>query len=96
MDLSEFAVVTEPTADRLSKRQRTDYRTEREDASRWLLTFGIDPAKADEYAESTVKTRIYRIDQFSRFVWDTDNGYTTAVTHDHADACMVGTRVHRL
>ena len=32
MDLGEFAVVTEPTADRLSKRQRTDYRTEREDA----------------------------------------------------------------
>jgi hypothetical protein len=38
MDLSEFAVVPEPTAERLSQRQRVDYRTEREDAIKWLLT----------------------------------------------------------
>jgi site-specific recombinase XerD len=88
MDLSEFAVVPEPTAERLSQRQRVDYRTEREDAIKWLLAFGIDPKKANGYAETTVQNRIYRMDQFYRFVWDTEDRYTTAVTHDHADAWM--------
>ncbi|OYR38544.1 hypothetical protein [Halorubrum sp. Hd13] len=88
MDLSEFAVVPEPTAERLSQRQRVDYRTEREAAIKWLLAFGIGSKKANGYAETTVQNRIYRMDQFYRYVWDTENRYTTAVTHDHADAWM--------
>ena len=88
MDLSDFAVVPEPTANRLNERQLVDYRTEREATIKWLLTFGIDPEKADGYAESTVKNRIYRMDQFYRYVWDEEGQYTTAVTHDHADTWM--------
>ena len=88
MDLSEFTLVPGPTEDRLGERQLVDYRTEREDMVKWLLTFGIEPEKANGYAESTVKNRIYRMDQFYRFVWDQEGQYTTAVTHDHADAWM--------
>ncbi|MFP8888515.1 tyrosine-type recombinase/integrase [Natrialbaceae archaeon A-CW2] len=88
MDLSEFTLVPGPTEDRLGERQFVDYRTERADMVKWLLTFGIEPQKANGYAESTVKNRIYRMDQFCRFVWDQEGQYTTAVTHDHADAWM--------
>lgn len=88
MDLSDFALVPEPTEERLEERQFVDYRAEREDAVEWLLTFGIEPKKAEGYAEATVKNRIYRMDQFYRYVWDSEGGYTTTVTHDHADAWM--------
>lgn len=88
MDLTEFTLVPQPTEARLGERQLVDYRTERKETVKWLLTFGIDPEKAKGYAESTVKNRIYRMDQFYRFVWDQEGQYTTAVTHEHADEWM--------
>lgn len=88
MDLSEFALVPGPTEQRLGQRQLVDYRSEREDCLRWLLSFGKDPAKAEGYAETTVASRIYRMDHFYRYVWDDQDHYTTSVTHDHADAWM--------
>lgn len=88
MDLSDYALVPEPSEKRLSERQIVDYRSERKDTVKWLLTFGISPKKAKGYAESTVKNRIYRMDQFYRYVWDANGGYTVAVTHDLADEWM--------
>ncbi|WP_222918613.1 site-specific integrase [Natrinema sp. SYSU A 869] len=88
MDLSDFAIVPEPTEERLAQRQLVDYRSEREDWIEWLLAFGKNPDKAEGYAETTVKARIYRMDHFYRYVWDEEGHYTTSVTHEHADSWM--------
>jgi integrase len=85
----DITVLTEPTADLLNERQQIDFRTTRENCLQWLLAFGKAPKKADGYAASTVKTRAHRMDQFYRWVWQNQtNGYTTNVTHDHADAWL--------
>ena len=87
--LHGITVLTEPTAAVLNERQQIDFRTTRENCLKWLLGFGKDPQKADGYARSTLKTRSHRMDQFYRWVWQHQtNGYTTNVTHDHADAWM--------
>jgi integrase len=77
-------VVPEPTRERLSERQLVDYKTHRESLIRWLLTQGKDLSSGTGYAQGTVKPRAFRMDQFYRWVWD-QSGYTTHVTHDHAD-----------
>jgi hypothetical protein len=51
--------------------------------------FGKDTEKADGYARTTVSNRAHRMDQFYRWVWDREDGYTTNVTHDHADAYAI-------
>ena len=87
--LHGITVLTEPTADLLNERQQIDFRTTRENCLKWLLGFGKNPEKADGYARSTLKTRAHRMDQFYRWVWQQQtDGYTTNVTHDHADAWM--------
>ena len=84
----EITVVTQPAAATLNQKQLVDYRDERESCLKWLLTFGKEPRKANGYALGTVKPRAYRMDQFYRWVWEQEGGYTTSVTHDHADAWM--------
>lgn len=86
--LEGITVVTEPTAELLNERQQIDYRNQREQCLEWLLVFGKDPEKADGYARTTVSYRAHRMDQFYRWVWDREDGYTTNVTHDHADAYL--------
>jgi site-specific recombinase XerD len=88
VDLDEFSIVTQPAAQYLNERQQLDYRSERKDCLTWLLTFGKTPDKADGYAQGTVKPRANRMDQFYRFVWESEGGYTANVTHEHADAWM--------
>jgi len=44
------------------------------------------PEKAEGYAVVTVDTRSRRMDQFYRWVWQQEGGYTANVTHGHADA----------
>lgn len=83
--ISEITLVTEPASKLLNERQKVDYREERRRCMRWLLTVGKDPAYADGYALGTVKPRAARMDQFYRWVWDQEGGYTTALTHEHAD-----------
>ncbi len=85
--LEGITVVPEPSAELLNERQQIDYRNQREQCLEWLLVFGKDPKKAEGYARTTVKNRAHRMDQFYRWVWDRD-GYTTNVTHDHADAYL--------
>lgn len=87
-NLDEYPVVTSSDEEYLNQRQLLDYRTEREDCLRWLLTFGKKPDEAVGYAKGTVKPRCYRMDRFYRFVWEQEGGYTVNVTHDHADAWM--------
>ena len=87
-DLDDISVVPEPSAEVLNKRQRLDYEATRKNCLEWLLVFGIDPSKGEGYAHSTVKNRSHRMDQFYRYIWDREGGYTVDVTHDHADAWM--------
>jgi hypothetical protein len=87
IDLEEYPVVTESSESYLNQRQLLDYRSEREECLRWLLTYGKRPDEAAGYAEGTVKPRSYRMDRFYRFVWDYEGGYTVNLNHDHADAC---------
>ena len=54
----------------------------------WLLTFGKDPRKAEGYATSTVENRASRMDQFYRWVWEQEDGYTSNLTHDHGDGYL--------
>lgn len=88
VDLDEFSVVTQPAEQYLNQRQQLDYRNERENCLTWLLTFGKHPKKAEGYARGTIKPRANRMDQFYRFVWEHEGGYTANVTHEHADAWM--------
>ena len=87
-DLDEITILTEPSAARLNQRQQLDYESVRKNCLSWLLVFGIDPSKGEGYAHSTVKSRSHRMDQFYRYVWSHEGGYTADVTHDHADAWM--------
>lgn len=87
-DLSDLPVLTDVSESSLNQRQVLDYRAEREDCLRWLLTFGKDPDQASGYAKGTVKPRCYRMDRFYRFVWEQESGYTANLTHGHADAWM--------
>lgn len=87
-NLEDIPVITEPTANRLNKRQLVTYRSEREDYLSWMLSFGKDPSYAEGYAKETVKNYGYRTDQFYRWVWDEEERYTTDITHGHADNWM--------
>lgn len=86
--LEGITVLTEPSKEILNERQQVDYRDQREQCLEWLLVFGKDPKKADGYARTTVSNRAHRMDQFYRWVWDQEGGYTTTVTHEHADAYL--------
>jgi len=45
IDFEEYPVVTENSRDYLNQRQLVDYRSEREECLRWLLTYGKEPKK---------------------------------------------------
>lgn len=81
----DITVLTAPAAAHLNQRQQLDYTNHRETLLKWLLHLGKDPQNATGYSKSTVKCDAYRIDQFYRWVWEKEDGYTTAVTHIHAD-----------
>ena len=86
--LDGIKVVPEPSAALLNERQQIDYCHHRERCLEWLLTFGLDPDRAEGYASTTVKSRSHRMDAFYRWVWEHEDGYTTNVTHDHADGWL--------
>ena len=79
-------VVAQPAATRLSPRQLEDYHDHRCRFLKWALNIGKDPEKGEGYATTTIDGHTYRLSQFYRYVWDEEGGYTTNVTHDHADA----------
>ena len=86
--LEGVTVVTENSEELLNERQLVDYRTQREHCLEWLLVFGKDPKHAEGYATTTVKNRAYRMDQFYRWVWQEEGGYTSSVTLAHADGYL--------
>jgi len=86
-DLDGIRLVTEPSESYLNKRQKVDYRNQREDCLSWLLHFGKNPDEAEGYAHTTVKCRSQRMDQFYRWIWEQE-GYTGTPTHEHGDAWL--------
>lgn len=69
-DLDGITVFTEPSEGSLNEHQISDYRSQREDCLKRLLTFGKDPDKVEGYAFETVRARAYRMDMFYRWVWE--------------------------
>ncbi len=84
-DVSDLPIVTEPAKAHLNPRQLLNYKSERKDCLQWLLTFGKNPAKGEGYAFGTVQPRSYRMDQFYRWVWEQEDGYTANVQPEHGD-----------
>lgn len=78
-------LIPEPTQQALNDRQGVDYRHHREALIQWMLNLGKNPDKATGYAYETVRRRATNADMFYRWVWGEYDGYTTAVTHEHAD-----------
>ncbi|MDS0474687.1 hypothetical protein NDO75_06790 [Natrinema sp. 1APR25-10V2] len=87
-DLDGITLVTGPAEEYLNERQLTDYRTQRANCLRWLLHFGKDPEHVEGYAFETVRARSSRMDMFYRWIWNTEDRYVAAPTHEHADAYM--------
>lgn len=81
-------VVAQPAAEQLTARQLEDYHDHRQRFLQWALNIGKDPEKGEGYATTTISGHTYRLSQFYRYVWEEEGGYTTNVTHDHADAYM--------
>lgn len=80
-----IAVIPKPSRKRLNDRQKVDYKHHREKLLKWMLNLGKEPDKARGYAHETVRRRSTNTDMFYRWVWNQEDTYTTAVTHDHAD-----------
>ena len=81
-------VVSKPTAKSLTDRQIIDYRNHKERLIKWSLNLGKNPKRAEGYSTETVKRRAYRIDDYFRWIWGNEEGYTTAVTHEITDKYM--------
>ena len=73
-----------PSRDLLHEDELVDYETHLGRLHEWAINVGKQPDTATGYAQGTVSRRISRIGKFYRWAW-VDDGYTTAVTHDHAD-----------
>jgi len=50
-----------------------------------MRNLGKNPEKAEGYAQETIRRRADNLDMIYRWVWDTNDGYTTTITHEHAD-----------
>lgn len=78
-------LIPEPSQDWLNQKQHEDYRIYRRQFLRWLDRLGKDPKRATGFSHDTVRRTAYRVDQFYRWVWEHEDGYTTGVTQAHAD-----------
>lgn len=87
-------LVTEESRQYVNPRQLASYREHRRQLARWMIDLGKDPEKANEHAESTVKTRMTRLDRFYRWVWKQEGGYTEDISTSHADACRQAIKRH--
>jgi site-specific recombinase XerD len=88
MDFDGVPIVSQPSEERLNKRQLLDYQEHREAFISWLLALGKNPKGATGYSHATVRRTAYRTDQFNRWVWDQEETYTTNISHGHADDYM--------
>lgn len=83
-----ITLVPEQTQNLLNPRQIEAYCDHRRILVQWMLTVGKDMEQSEGYADATAKQRAYRLDKFYRWVWQQEDGYTTEITTQHADAYM--------
>lgn len=88
MNLEEYPVLTQPARNHLNERQLMDYRQHREAFIEWLFYEGKHPEQAIGYSRDTVEKTAYRTDQFCRWVWQREGGYTFDLTPELADDYM--------
>ncbi len=81
----ELEFVSEKSRAYLNPRQAMDYNGHRERLVEWLKTEGKDPDRSEGLARKTAGNYASRLDKFYRWVWDEFDGYTTRITHEHAD-----------
>lgn len=88
-EIDGITLVPETSEVMLNERQRVDYRNHRETLIKWMLNLGKNPERAEGYAHDTVRRRACDIDVWYRYVWkEHTDGYSTSLTHDHADDYM--------
>lgn len=81
-------LISEPAALYLNERQLIAYRNHRKDIVKWLTRMGKDPEKLKGYATATAKNYASILDSFYRWAWEEQDGYTTALDHDDAEAYL--------
>ncbi len=87
--IDEITIVPDKTRELLNDKQELDYELYQKKLVRWLLNSGKNMEKAEGYSKHTVKTAVYQIDKFHRYVWsELTDGYTLQFTTDHADQYM--------
>ena len=87
-NIEDFPLTTSHSRERLTEKEYIDYRSQREEFIQWLIYLGKDPEKAEGYSRDTIDKTAYRTDQLNRWVWAQEDGYTMAITHDHAERFM--------
>lgn len=83
--ISEMSSPPSSTTDQLNQREEFDFKEYRQQLFWWLLNHGKDPEKGVGYAEATVESRGYLIDEFFRWAWEQEDTYTTWVSREHAN-----------
>ena len=81
----DLEFVTEKSRSYLNPRQAVDYNDHRKRLVEWLHTEAKDPDRGEGLAERTAGNYASRLDKFYRWVWEEFEGYTTQITHEHAD-----------
>ena len=62
-----------------------DYRDFKHELLSWLATYGKNPEKHEELAETTLESTHYKLETVFRWLWRYDSQYTTRFTPEHAD-----------
>jgi len=84
--INGIPLITGPAQKHLNQRQIIDYAEERRDLINWALQTGKDPDRGEGYSKATFRPHSYRIDQFYRWIWNENDGYTTQITPDDAES----------
>lgn len=71
----------------LNQHQLEDYKQHRKEVLGWLYDLGKSPDVAEGYSLAVTRNMAYRLSKIYRWLWDRE-GYTTQLTHDHADAYL--------
>ncbi|MCU4716704.1 site-specific integrase [Halapricum hydrolyticum] len=80
-------VVHDSAHSELDMLQMREYRDHRLEVLSWLWQEGKDPDRAEGYSDIVVENTSYRLSKIYRWIWENE-GYTTVLNHDHADAIV--------
>ncbi|NHX38730.1 MULTISPECIES: site-specific integrase [Haloarcula] len=75
---------TESALENYSPMIQQDYERFKIDLLRWLLNEGKDTYRREGFAESTVKTTHYKVEEAYRWLWETEGEFTKEITPHQA------------